>query len=86
MTSKTMILSEFIADFIVQFRIQELQNISHKQPLKLSKLDSIFLDILFNLSNVWCDPRKWWRVTLSGHTTVKLTAGLRRVHALVGII
>ena len=51
MTSKTLILSEFIADFILQLRIQELQNISHKQPLKLSKLDSIFLDIPFNLSN-----------------------------------
>ena len=35
MTSKTLILSEFTADFIVQLRIQELQNISHKQPLKL---------------------------------------------------
>ena len=57
MTSKTLILSEFIADFILQLRIQELQNISHKQPLKLSKLDSIFLDILFNLSNVTCDLR-----------------------------
>ena len=56
MTSKTLILSEFIADFIVQLRIQELQNISHKQPLKLSKLDSIFLDILFNLSNVTLNP------------------------------
>ena len=57
MTSKTLILSEFIADFILQLRIQELQNISHKRPLKLSKLDSVFLDIPFNLSNVKPDLR-----------------------------
>ena len=57
MTSKTLIPSKSIADFIVQFRIQELQNISHKQPLKLSKLDSVFLDYLFNLSNVTRDLR-----------------------------
>ena len=57
MTYQTLILSEFIADFIVQFRIQELQNISHKQPLKLSTIDSVFLDILFNLSNDSCDLR-----------------------------
>ena len=57
MISKTLILSEFTADFILQLRIQELQNISHKRPLKLSKFDSVFLDIPFNLSNVTCDLR-----------------------------
>ena len=56
MISKASILSKILADFIVQLRIQELQNISHKQPLKLSKLYSVFLDIPFNLSNVTCDP------------------------------
>ena len=57
MISKASILSKILADFIVQLRIQELQNISHKQPLKLSKLYSVFLDIPFNLSNVTCDLR-----------------------------
>ena len=57
MISKASILSKILADFIVQLRIQELQNISHKQPLKLSKLYSVFLDIPFNLSNDPCDLR-----------------------------
>ena len=47
MTSKTLILSEFIADFIVQLRFKELQKISHKQPLKKTKTRFCFFVILF---------------------------------------
>ena len=34
MISKASILSKILADFIVQIRLKELQNFSHKQPLK----------------------------------------------------
>ena len=46
MIFKASILSKTPADFIVQLRFKELQKISHKQPLKKIKLDSVFLVIL----------------------------------------
>ena len=57
MISKASILSKTPADFVVQLRFKELQKISHKQPTKKTKLDSVFSRFCSNLSNVKPDLR-----------------------------
>ena len=71
MIFKASILSKTPAEFFVQLRFKELQKISHKQPLKKPKLDSVFYPLCSNLSNVTCDLRGAYAL---GMKTVRFTA------------